>query len=99
VLATGVAVVGMGTAIATTPDLAGRWREGQEASERLRPVNWSDKMLASAASMALARHQMRRVTRGREPTGRTHPLHALVCDQRAQGKALGRYRTWLESRA
>jgi hypothetical protein len=99
VLASGVAVVGMGTAIATTPDLPSRWRNGQEASERLRPVNWSDKTLASAASMALARHQMRRVTRGREPTGRTHPVHAFVCDQRAQRKALGRYRTWLESRA
>jgi 2,4-dienoyl-CoA reductase-like NADH-dependent reductase (Old Yellow Enzyme family) len=99
VLASGVAVVGMGTAIATTPDLPKRWREGHEASERLRPVNWSDKVLASAASMALARHQMRRVTRGKEPTGRTHPVHAFICDQRAQRKSLGQYRTWLESRA
>jgi 2,4-dienoyl-CoA reductase-like NADH-dependent reductase (Old Yellow Enzyme family) len=99
VLATGVAVVGMGTAIATTPDLASRWREGQEASERLRPVNWSDKLLASGASMALVRHQMRRVTRGKEPTSRTHPVHAFVCDQRIQRKALGQYRTWLAGRA
>jgi hypothetical protein len=98
VLANGVAVVGMGTAIATTPDLPNRWRKGREASERLRPVNWSDKTLASAASMALARHQMRRVTRGKEPTGRTHPLHAFVCDRRIRRKALGQYRTWLERR-
>jgi hypothetical protein len=33
--------------------------------------------------MALARHQMRRITRGRHPTGNTHPLYALVSDQRA----------------
>jgi 2,4-dienoyl-CoA reductase-like NADH-dependent reductase (Old Yellow Enzyme family) len=98
VLASGVSVVGMGTAIATTPDLPNRWREGLDATERLRPVNWSDKTLASAATMALARHQMRRVTRGKQPTGRTHPVHAFVCDQRAQRRALGRYRTWLESR-
>src|SRR6202035_4899026 len=65
VLASGVAVVGMGTAIAVTPDLPDRWRAGREATERLKRVGWSDKTLASAASMALVRHQMRRITRGR----------------------------------
>jgi 2,4-dienoyl-CoA reductase-like NADH-dependent reductase (Old Yellow Enzyme family) len=99
VLANGIAVVGMGTAIAVTPDLPKRWREGLEATERLNPVTWSDKTLASAASMALVRQQMRRITRGKEPTGKTHPVHALVCDQRAQRRALGRYRAWLETRA
>jgi 2,4-dienoyl-CoA reductase-like NADH-dependent reductase (Old Yellow Enzyme family) len=99
VLASGVALVGMGTAIALTPDLAEHWRAGREATERLAPVTWSDKTLASAASMALVRHQMRRVTRGKHPTGKTHPVHALVCDQRAQRRALGRYRAWLETRA
>ncbi|HWX97754.1 MAG TPA: NADH:flavin oxidoreductase/NADH oxidase family protein [Solirubrobacteraceae bacterium] len=98
-LANGIAVVGMGTAIALTPDLPNRWREGLEATERLNSVTWSDKTLASAASMALVRHQMRRITRGKEPTGKTHPVHALVCDQRAQRRALGRYRAWLENRA
>jgi 2,4-dienoyl-CoA reductase-like NADH-dependent reductase (Old Yellow Enzyme family) len=97
VLATGVALVGMATAIAVTPDLANRWRAGREATERLRPVTWSDKTLASAAGMALVRHQMRRITRGKEPTGATHPLYALACDQRTQRRARGRYRTWLET--
>jgi 2,4-dienoyl-CoA reductase-like NADH-dependent reductase (Old Yellow Enzyme family) len=99
VLANGIAVVGMGTAIAVTPDLPNRWREDLEATQRLSPVTWSDKTVASAASMALVRHQMRRITRGKDPTGRTHPVHALVCDQRAQRRALGRYRAWLETRA
>jgi 2,4-dienoyl-CoA reductase-like NADH-dependent reductase (Old Yellow Enzyme family) len=99
VLGGGVAMVGMATAIAVTPDLPHRWRNGQEATERLRPVRWSDKTLASAAAMALVRHQMRRITRGRQPTGRTRPVHALVCDQRSQGQALRRYRTWIEARA
>jgi 2,4-dienoyl-CoA reductase-like NADH-dependent reductase (Old Yellow Enzyme family) len=99
VLASGVELVGMATAVAVTPDLANRWRAGREATEELKPVRWSDKTLASAASMALVRHQMRRITRGRHPTGRTHPVHALMCDQRAHRRALGRYRTWLEARA
>jgi 2,4-dienoyl-CoA reductase-like NADH-dependent reductase (Old Yellow Enzyme family) len=98
VLASGVAVVGMGTAIALTPDLPDRWRSGHEATEQPRPVTWTDKTLASAAGMALVRHQMRRVTHGKEPTERTHPLHALVCDQRSQRRALRRYRAWLETR-
>jgi 2,4-dienoyl-CoA reductase-like NADH-dependent reductase (Old Yellow Enzyme family) len=97
VLASGVAMIGMGTAIAATPDLPNRWRSGLDASVRLAPVAWSDKTLASAASMALVRHQMRRITRGKDPTGKTHPLHALVCDRRAQRRALGRYRAWLET--
>jgi 2,4-dienoyl-CoA reductase-like NADH-dependent reductase (Old Yellow Enzyme family) len=99
VLASGVAVVGMGTAIAVTPDLPNRWREGVEATRQLKPVTWSDKTLASAASMSLVRHQMRRITRGEDPTGNTHPLYAFVCDQRRQRRARGRYRAWLETRA
>jgi 2,4-dienoyl-CoA reductase-like NADH-dependent reductase (Old Yellow Enzyme family) len=99
VLLSGVALVGMASAMAITPDLCSRWREGRESTERLAPVTWSDKTLASAAGMALARHQMRRITRGRHPTGGTHPLYALVCDQRAQRRALGRYRAWLQTRA
>jgi 2,4-dienoyl-CoA reductase-like NADH-dependent reductase (Old Yellow Enzyme family) len=99
VLASGVALVGMGTAIAVTPDLPNRWRQGLEATERLATVTWSDKTLASAASMALVRHQMRRITRGRIPTGRTHPVYALACDQFAHRRALRRYRRWLETRA
>jgi tRNA-dihydrouridine synthase len=99
VLASGVALVGMASAMAITPDLCSRWQEGHEATEQLAHVTWSDKTLASAAGMALARHQMRRVTRRRRPTGRTHPLYALMCDQRAQRRALGRYREWLHTRS
>jgi 2,4-dienoyl-CoA reductase-like NADH-dependent reductase (Old Yellow Enzyme family) len=98
VLARSFALVGMATAVAVTPDLPNRWRTGGEATERLKPVTWSDRTLASAASMALVRHQMRRITRGKPPTGKTHPVHALMCDQRSQRRALGRYRTWLETR-
>jgi 2,4-dienoyl-CoA reductase-like NADH-dependent reductase (Old Yellow Enzyme family) len=99
VLASGVELVGMASAMAITPDLCNRWQDGLEASEQLPPVTWSDKTLASAAGMALARHQMRRMTRRKDPTGKTHPLYALVRDQRAQRRALGRYREWLEARS
>ncbi|MFB1046211.1 hypothetical protein [Streptomyces chrestomyceticus] len=63
-LADGVALIEMGTALAVTPDLPARWRDGREADRYLRPVNWLDKALASAAGMAQVRHQLRRLARG-----------------------------------
>ncbi|MEV7489696.1 NADH:flavin oxidoreductase/NADH oxidase family protein [Streptomyces anulatus] len=95
VLDSGVAVIGMGTALAVTPDLPDRWRRSREADRHMRPVNWSDKALASAASMAQVRHQMRRLARGVNPRPGTHPAIALVSEQRKQRPALRRYRTWL----
>jgi 2,4-dienoyl-CoA reductase-like NADH-dependent reductase (Old Yellow Enzyme family) len=98
-LANGVAMIGMATALAVTPDLPNRWRAGQEAGGQLKPVTWSDKTLASAAGMSLVRHQLRRIARGRNPALRTHPVHALACDQLAQYRALRRYRAWLQASA
>ncbi|MEU3055413.1 NADH:flavin oxidoreductase/NADH oxidase family protein [Streptomyces griseus] len=95
VLDSGVAVVGMGTALAVTPDLPDRWRRSGEADRHMRPVNWSDKALASAASMAQVRHQMRRLARGSNPRPGTHPAIALITEQRKQRTALRRYRAWL----
>ncbi|MEU9399678.1 NADH:flavin oxidoreductase/NADH oxidase family protein [Streptomyces sp. NPDC048242] len=97
VLASGVAVIGMGTALAVTPDLPKRWRTGREAERQLRPVTWSDKALASAAGMAQVRHQMRRIARGSRPTPGTHPAVALLAERRKQRRALRRYRSWLET--
>lgn len=95
VLDSGVAVVGMGTALAVTPDLPDRWRRDREADRQIRPVTWSDKALASAASMAQVRHQMRRLARGSNPRPGTHPAIALVPEQLKQRKALRGYRAWL----
>jgi 2,4-dienoyl-CoA reductase-like NADH-dependent reductase (Old Yellow Enzyme family) len=98
VLDSGVALIGMGTALAVTPDLPDRWREGREADRQMRPVTWSDKALASAASMAQVRHQMRRIARGSNPRPGTHPAFALISETRRQRKALRRYRAWLPAR-
>ncbi|MET7322815.1 NADH:flavin oxidoreductase/NADH oxidase family protein [Streptomyces sp. NPDC005549] len=98
VLDSGVAVVGMGTALAVTPDLPDRWGLGREADRQMRPVNWSDKALASAASMAQVRHQMRRLARGCSPRPGTHPAIALISELRKQRAALRSYRAWLSKR-
>ncbi|MEU7158725.1 hypothetical protein [Streptomyces chrestomyceticus] len=94
-LADGVALIEMGTALAVTPDLPARWRDGREADRHLRPVNWPDKALPSAAGMAQVRHQLRRLARGTHPTPGTHPAYALLTEQLRRRRALRRYRTWL----
>jgi hypothetical protein len=98
VLGSGVALVGMGTALALTPNLPDRWRHDREADRQLRPVTWSDKALASAASMAQVRHQLRRIAHGSRPRPNTRPAYALLTEWRRQRQALRRYRAWLTSR-
>jgi 2,4-dienoyl-CoA reductase-like NADH-dependent reductase (Old Yellow Enzyme family) len=97
VLAGGVTVVGMATAMAVTPDLPNRWGAGEDVARALRPVTWSDKTLASAAGMAMVRHQLRRIARGTDPVLGTRPAYALVRDNLDQTRALRRYRSWLEA--
>ncbi|MET9059197.1 NADH:flavin oxidoreductase/NADH oxidase family protein [Streptomyces antibioticus] len=95
VLDSGVSVLGMGTALAVTPDLPERWRQGREADRAMRQVTWSDKALAAAASMAQVRHQMRRLARGGTTRPGTHPAIALLSEHRKQRRALRGYRAWL----
>jgi 2,4-dienoyl-CoA reductase-like NADH-dependent reductase (Old Yellow Enzyme family) len=98
VRANNVAMIGMGTALATTPELPNRWRNGLEATRRLKPVTWSDKSLASLASMAQVRYQMRRIAAGKNPAQGVGPAFALIADQRHQRRALRRYSRWLASK-
>ncbi|MCD0448871.1 NADH:flavin oxidoreductase/NADH oxidase family protein [Actinocorallia sp. API 0066] len=97
VLASGVALIGMGTALSVTPDLPDRWRHGREATRQMRPVTWSDKALASAAGMAQVRYQLRRIAQGADPRPSTHPARALLIEQIHRRKSLRRYRNWLST--
>ncbi|MFA3842669.1 NADH:flavin oxidoreductase/NADH oxidase family protein [Streptomyces aureus] len=97
VLDSGVAIVGMGTALAVTPDLPDHWRSHREAARQMAPVTWSDKALASAAGMAQVRHQMGRLSRGSDARPRIHPVYTLLSEQWKQRGALRRYRAWLSA--
>ncbi|MGW0819258.1 hypothetical protein ACWD00_39705 [Streptomyces viridiviolaceus] len=98
VLDSGVAVVGMGTALAVTPDMPGRWKNYREADWPMEPVTWSDEALASAVSMARVRQLVRRIARGSNPRPGIHPAIALMSERRQQRKALRRNRAWLSKR-
>lgn len=93
----GVALIGMGTAFAAAPDFPARWREGRAGDGMPRRVTWSDKTFASAAGMALVRHQLRRIACWRRPALGTRLAFAFVSDQLLQRRALRRYRAWLSA--
>jgi 2,4-dienoyl-CoA reductase-like NADH-dependent reductase (Old Yellow Enzyme family) len=98
VLANDIAMVGIATALAVTPDLPNRWREGRLVAGALKPVRWSDKALASLAGMAQVRYQMRRLGSGKRPALGVGPARALVADQLVQRRARGGYSRWLVTR-
>ncbi|MEU6187984.1 NADH:flavin oxidoreductase/NADH oxidase family protein [Nocardia sp. NPDC047038] len=99
VLAGGIDLVGMGSALAVDPDLPNRWRRDADAKVELTPVEIKDKAVASAASMARVRQQLRRLGAGRRARPGINPKVALLHETVLQRRALRRYRTWLNNRA
>lgn len=99
VVASGIDLVGMGSALAVDPDLPNTWRQDAAAKVELTPVRIKDKAIASAASMARVRQQLRRLGAGRRTRPGTNPKLALVKETVLQRRALSRYRTWLGRRA
>lgn len=98
VIDSGVAVVGMGTALAINPNLPNDWRAGLPSAPALPPINWNNKMLASMANMALVKFQLRRLSRGCKPDPKVSPLRALVLDQFGALRGARRYRQWMAQR-
>ena len=99
VLAGGVALVGLGTALAMAPELPRRWRAGEPAVAPRPQVGWKDKALASLATMALVRRQLQRMAAGKPTQGQASPLWALITDQLRAKRLTRRYRGWRLSRA
>ncbi|MQA21053.1 NADH:flavin oxidoreductase/NADH oxidase family protein [Rugamonas rivuli] len=83
VLNSGIDMVGMGTALALNPKLPEAWRSDQTATTMLRAVTWKNKVMASAAHMAMVKHQLRRLSRGKSSNPNIPPVLALV-EQRLQ---------------
>lgn len=98
VLASGVAVVGLGTALAYAPDLPARWTTAEAVAEPI-AVNWKNKAIGSLATMALARRQLRRMAAGIAPTRHVSPFVTLVLDQWRASRLTRRYLRWRQETA
>jgi 2,4-dienoyl-CoA reductase-like NADH-dependent reductase (Old Yellow Enzyme family) len=95
VLASGVALVGMASAMAITPDLCSRWQEGHEATERLAPSDgltrrsplppaWRLRATRCAASHAV----------GTPPARRTRSTHSCATSVRGGVRSAATVRGW-----
>ncbi|HEY4079701.1 MAG TPA: NADH:flavin oxidoreductase/NADH oxidase family protein [Burkholderiaceae bacterium] len=95
VLAEGVAVVGMATALAITPDLPRRWLAGEDAVAVPQEIHWQDKVKASIARMSLVKRRLRILGARKTPAASYSPLLSLILDQLRLRKLTQRYRHWL----
>ncbi|MBH9345485.1 NADH:flavin oxidoreductase/NADH oxidase family protein [Pseudomonas aeruginosa] len=99
VLASGVDMVGIGTALALEPGLPRDWRAGRDPAPQLRPITWKNTPLASLANMAAVKFQLRKLSRGRATNPRVSPLCALLAQQAGAFLQTRRYRWLMRSRA
>ena len=95
VLAQGVAVVGMATALAIAPDLPRRWIAGEDTVATVQQVDWTDKLKASLARMSLIKRRLRALGAGQRPAASYSPLLSLVLDQLRLRRLTRRYGKWL----
>ncbi|MGP0834402.1 NADH:flavin oxidoreductase/NADH oxidase family protein [Serratia sp. CY85251] len=98
VLNSGVAVVGIATAMAEIPDLPHRWQAGEAPHALPAPVKWRDKTLTLLARMALIKRRMHALSRDRTRNVRYSPLWSLLIDRWRTRRTLRRYRVWLRQR-
>ncbi|PRQ11293.1 hypothetical protein C1Y63_07005 [Corynebacterium sp. 13CS0277] len=99
VLDSGVDLVGIGTALSAAPDLPARWRAGDvDATPDIPTTSITNKAIASAASMAWVRRNMRRLGRGKAPQTHLDPRAALAADVLSTRGANATYERWLADR-
>ncbi|HIE0013135.1 NADH:flavin oxidoreductase/NADH oxidase family protein [Serratia marcescens] len=98
VLNSGVAVVGIATAMAEIPDLPRRWQTGEAPHALPEPVKWRDKTLTLLARMSLIKRRMYALSRDRTRNVRYSPLWSLLIDRWRTRRTLRRYHAWLRQR-
>jgi 2,4-dienoyl-CoA reductase-like NADH-dependent reductase (Old Yellow Enzyme family) len=98
VVASGVSVAGMASALALEPALPALWRRGRDVEAKLRPIAWGHKLLAARAYMASIKYQMGAISRGRPTRPDVSPLLAFVIEQIEAGRRAGEYRKWIDER-
>lgn len=93
VLAGGMTLVGLGTALAYEPDLPMRWQHAEAVAKPV-AVNWKSKALASLATMAAVRRQLHRMGAGCAPSAHAWPVTSLLIDRLKARRSTRRYLQW-----
>ena len=92
VIESGVALVGIATALAYQPNLVNKWQNEPLQLAVLPSVTWQDKTLAGLATMALVKRQIRRLGQGKPVRTNASPIFTLISDQLRSVKLTKRYR-------
>jgi len=92
VLDEGVDMVGIGRALAFSPDLPAVWKTSPDSMAILPDVKWKDKTMAAIATMAITKRQLQRMGKGKAPKLNLSPLISLIADQMRLKKLTKVYR-------
>lgn len=95
VLAQGIDVVGMGTALAMNPALPNDWKNDSTLSAHNPVVRWKDKTLSAVATMAVIKRQLQRMGQGKSPKPNASPVFSLIADRIRIKKLTKRYHHYL----
>jgi 2,4-dienoyl-CoA reductase-like NADH-dependent reductase (Old Yellow Enzyme family) len=98
VVDSGVAMVGIATALAIDPKLPLEWRAGRDTTAALAPIAWKNKVLASLATMACVKFQLKRLSQGRPTNPAVSAVWALVAQQWLTARQTKQYRRWMVGR-
>ena len=98
VLDEGVDMVGIGRALAFSPDLPAQWKVKPESKATLPNVKWKDKTMAAIATMAITKRQLQRMGKGKAPKLNSSPAFSLIADQIRLKKLTKLYRRRLHKR-
>ena len=95
VLAQGIDIVGMGTALAMNPSLPNDWKKDSTLSARNPIVQWRDKTLSAVATMAVIKRQLHRMGKGKPPKPNASPIFSLIADRIRLKKLTKRYQRYI----
>lgn len=98
VVNSGVAMVGIATALSLNPNLPRDWRQNIESAPSMKPVLWKNKPLSSLANMAMVRYQFQRIIRGKPTESNVAPWRAFVLDLIRRKWKSREYRNWLSKK-
>jgi 2,4-dienoyl-CoA reductase-like NADH-dependent reductase (Old Yellow Enzyme family) len=95
VIAAGIAMAGMGTALALNPGLPREWQAGRAVDGTAPQVRFKDKAVAALATMAMVKRQLQRLGDGKLPKAGQNALFTLLRDLFRTKLLTVRYKAWL----
>jgi len=95
VLEQGLDMVGIATALAINPNLPNDWRKNQDVEVNVTPVVWKNKTLASLATMAVVKFQLKKLSENKKTKPNVSPLKAFIIQQVQTIVHTKRYKRWI----